>query len=95
MIPAAFGKARRPPELTLDTHEGRERLGAFVLLVANNDYALAAISDLGARTRLDEGALHVYVVQAVGRLRLELLFGRVLAGSTGEVQGYGDSSQSG
>ncbi len=90
MVPAAFGKARRPLELTLDTQEGQERLGAFVLLVANNDYALAAISDLGARTRLDEGALHVYVVQAVGRLRLALLFARVLAGRTGEVQGYGE-----
>ena len=90
MVPAAFGKARRPLELTLDTQEGQERLGAFVLLVANNDYALAAISDLGARTRLDEGALHVYVVQAVGRLRLALLFARVLAGRTVEVQGYGE-----
>jgi diacylglycerol kinase family enzyme len=88
MIPAAFGKSRRPLELTLDPGGGGERVQAFVLLVANNDYALDAISDFGARTSLDEGLLHVYVVRAVGRFRLALLFARALAGQAGKLEGY-------
>jgi diacylglycerol kinase family enzyme len=90
MVPAAFGKARRPLELALDSPDGRERVEAFVLLVANNDYALDAISDLGARSRLDEGVLHVYVVNAVGRFRLAVLFARALLGRVGDVDGYAE-----
>ena len=90
MVPAAFGRARRPLELVLDAQDEREQVDAFVLLVANNDYALDAISDLGARTRLDEGLLHVYVVKAVERFRLALLFARALAGRVGEIEGYSE-----
>jgi diacylglycerol kinase family enzyme len=90
MVPAAFGRARRPLELVLDAPDSRERVKTFVLLVANNDYALDAISDLGARTRLDEGLLHVYVVKAVGRFRLALLFARALAGRVGKIEGYSE-----
>lgn len=88
MVPAAFGKARSPLELTMDTPGGRERVDAVVLLVASNDYALDAISDLGARTHLDEGLLHAYVVRAVGRFRLAILFARALAGRVGQIEGY-------
>jgi diacylglycerol kinase family enzyme len=88
MVPAAFGKGRRPLKLTLDLPDGRREVDAFVLLVANNDYALDAISDLGARTRLDEGLLHAYVVETVGRFRLAILFARALAGRVGEIEGY-------
>jgi diacylglycerol kinase family enzyme len=91
MVPAAFGKARRPLDLTLELPRGaKERVEAFVLLVANNDYALDAISDLGTRSRLDEGLLHAYVVRAVGRLRLAVLFARALAGRVGEIEGYSE-----
>jgi diacylglycerol kinase family enzyme len=92
MVPAAFGKARRPLELTLDTPEGSRRLEALILLVANNDYSLEAISDLGGRTRLDEGRLHAYVFEAVGRFRLAILFARALAGRVGEIEGYTDAA---
>lgn len=88
MIPAAFGRSRRPLELTLGSDGGEERVEALVLLVANNDYSLDAISDLGARTQLNEGLLHVYVVRAVGRLRLAVLFARALTGRVGQIEGY-------
>ena len=78
MIPAAFGKSRQPLDLTVEVEGRMERRRALVLLVANNDYALDAISDLGRRTRLDEGCLHAYVVEAVGRWRLVGLFARAL-----------------
>lgn len=88
MLPAAFGRERRPLELRLDTGDGPDQVCAFVLLVTNNDYALDAVSDLGARSRLDEGRLHVYVVEAVGRIRLVTLFARALAGRARRVHGY-------
>ena len=59
-----------------------------MLLVANNDYALDAISDLGRRTRLDEGCLHAYVVEAVGSWRLVGLFARALSGRIGPTEGW-------
>jgi len=61
---------------------------SLVLLVANNDYALDAISDLGRRTRLDEGCLHAYVVEAVGGWRLVGLFARALSGRIGPTEGW-------
>jgi len=92
MFPAAFGRSRQPLDLTLDDGGRAARLPAFIVLVANNDYALDAISDLGGRSRLDEGRLHAYVVEAVGRFRLAVLLGRALAGRVGEVRGYSDHS---
>ena len=88
MIPAAFGKSRRPLDLAVEVEGRRERRSALVLLVANNDYALDAISDLGRRTRLDEGCLHAYVVEAVGNLRLVGLFARALSGRIGPTEGW-------
>ncbi len=88
MIPAAFGKSRRPLDLTVEVEGRSERRRALVLLVANNDYALDAISDLGRRTRLDEGCLHAYVVEAVGRWRLVGLFARALSGRIGPSEGW-------
>lgn len=88
MIPAAFGKSRRPLDLTVEVEGRTERRSALVLLVANNDYALDAISDLGQRTRLDEGCLHAYVVEAVGSWRLVGLFARALSGRIGPTEGW-------
>jgi diacylglycerol kinase family enzyme len=88
MIPAAFGRSRRPLDLTVEAEGRSERRRALVLLVANNDYALDAISDLGQRTRLDEGCLHAYVVEAVGTWRLVGLFARALTGRIGPTEGW-------
>jgi diacylglycerol kinase family enzyme len=88
MIPAAFGKSRRPLDLTVEVEGRMERRSALVLLVANNDYALDALSDLGRRTRLDEGCLHAYVVEAVDRWRLVGLFARALSGRIEPTEGW-------
>jgi diacylglycerol kinase family enzyme len=88
MIPAAFGKSRRPLELMVEVKGRTERRSVLVLLVANNDYALDAISDLGRRTRLDEGCLHAYVVEAVDGWRLVGLFARALSGRTEPTEGW-------
>jgi diacylglycerol kinase family enzyme len=88
MIPAAFGKSRLPLDLTVEVEGRTERRSALVLLVANNDYSLDAISDLGQRTRLDEGCLHAYVVEAVDSWRLVGLFARALSGRIGPTVGW-------
>jgi diacylglycerol kinase family enzyme len=88
MIPAAFGKSRRPLDVTVEVEGRMERRNALVLVVANNDYALAAISDLGQRTRLDEGCLHAYVVEAVDSWRLVGLFARALSGRIEPTEGW-------
>jgi diacylglycerol kinase family enzyme len=88
MIPAAFGKSRRPLDVTVEVEGRMERRNALVLLVANNDYALDAISDLGQRTRLDEGCLHAYVVEAVDSWRLVGLFARALSGRIEPTEGW-------
>jgi diacylglycerol kinase family enzyme len=61
--------------LSLADHRRTERflvdgapVRASVLLVANNEYRLDLFS-LGARERLDEGALHVYAARGLRRLR--------------------------
>jgi diacylglycerol kinase family enzyme len=88
MIPAAFGKSRRPLQLTVEAEGRTERRSALILLVANNDYALDAISDLGRRTQLDEGCLHAYVVEAVGTWRLVDVFARALSGRIEPTEGW-------
>ncbi|MGI8606488.1 MAG: diacylglycerol/lipid kinase family protein [Gaiellaceae bacterium] len=88
MIPATFGKSRRPLDLTVEVEGRTERRSALILLVANNDYALDAISDLGQRSRLDEGCLHAYIVEAVGRWRLVGLFAKALSGRIGPTDGW-------
>ena len=58
----ALGIALRQPTLRASV-DGR-RLDARILLVANNHYALDVFS-LGARERLDDGLLHLYVAGGV------------------------------
>jgi diacylglycerol kinase family enzyme len=71
---AAFARLRALA-LSLAEHRRTERfvvegaeVRASVLLVANNDYRLDVFS-LGARERLDDGALHVYAARGLRRLR--------------------------
>jgi diacylglycerol kinase family enzyme len=71
---AAFARLRALA-LSLRDHRRTERfvvdgtpVRASVVLVANNDYCLDLFS-LGARERLDEGALHVYAARGLRRLR--------------------------
>ena len=55
------GFALRPPE-PLALRVNGESLSAAILLVANNEYHLDALS-IGERERLDEGVLALYVTE--------------------------------
>jgi diacylglycerol kinase family enzyme len=70
MVPAALGPARRPLDLSFVVEGRRQHRAALAVLVANNDYRLESMADLGERTRLDRGLLCAYVVEAVGRRAL-------------------------
>ena len=82
LLPAALGRGRRPLALSFETDDRREERLALVVLVANNDYGGDTLGELASRERLDEGLLHLYVVEAVGRWTLlALLAGAVVRGS--------------
>jgi diacylglycerol kinase family enzyme len=88
MVPAALGRSRRPLALSFEVDGRREEHQALVVLVANNDYSLTTMADLGERTRLDEGLLHAYVIEAVGRGALVRLFAKVVRGRPAEAPGW-------
>jgi diacylglycerol kinase family enzyme len=87
MAPAALGRSRRPLALALEVEGEREERLALVALVANNDYGGCSFSELGERGRLDEGLLHAYVLEAVGRRALLALLARAARGQTEGVEG--------
>jgi diacylglycerol kinase family enzyme len=87
MAPAAFGRSRRPLDVFFDLEGRREHHAALVVLVANNDYRIESIGDLGERTRLDEGRLHAYVIEAVSRRALLGLLARAAVGNIDEAEG--------
>jgi diacylglycerol kinase family enzyme len=79
MVPAALGRSRKPLGVSFDLEGRRERHQALVVLVANNDYELETMSELGKRERLDEALLHAYVVEATTRgALLALLLGAAI-----------------
>jgi diacylglycerol kinase family enzyme len=79
MVPAALGRSRKPLAVSFDVEGRRERHQALVVLVANNDYELETMRELGKRERLDEGLLHAYVVEATTRRALlALLLGAAI-----------------
>lgn len=88
MVPAAVGRARRPLAVSFEIDGRREEHLALVVLVANNDYRMTSMADLGERTRLDEGRLHVYVIQAVDRRRLLGLLGRAVRSRLDAAEGW-------
>jgi len=92
MIPAVFGRSRRPLDLSfeLEGRGEREHHRALVVLVANNDYGFETLADLEGRERLDEGRLHAYVIEAAKRRTLLALLGRVLLGRTDRAEGWAE-----
>jgi diacylglycerol kinase family enzyme len=88
MAPAALGRARRPLSLAFDVQGERAEREALVLLVANNDYRMTSMADLGARSRLDEGCLHAYVIEAADRRVLLALLTKAVLGRTEEAEGW-------
>lgn len=87
MAPAALGRSRRPLALAFDVDGKREERLALVALVASNDYGGGSFSELGERERLDEGLLHVYVIEAVGRRALLGLLARAALGRSEDAEG--------
>jgi diacylglycerol kinase family enzyme len=87
MAPAGLGRSRRPLDVSFEVEGRRERRRALVVLVANNDYEIESVTDLGERERLDEGVLHAYVVEATNRRTLLALLLRTAAGKAQEASG--------
>ena len=87
MVPAALGRGRRPLDVSFEFEGRRERRAALVVLVANNDYRIESMADLGERARLDEGLLHAYVIEAVSRRALVALLARAAVRNVGEAEG--------
>jgi diacylglycerol kinase family enzyme len=90
MAPAALGKSRRPFDISFDADGRREHHSALVVLIANNDYRIESMADLGERERLDEGLLHAYVIEAVSRRAIVGLLFRTATGRLEEAEGLID-----
>jgi diacylglycerol kinase family enzyme len=88
IVPAAVGRGRRPLELAFEMSGRRERRGVLMLVVANNDYGIGSLTDLAERERLDEGLLHAYVIEAVGRAQLVELLARAAADRLEGAEGW-------
>jgi diacylglycerol kinase family enzyme len=88
MAPAALGRARKPLAFSLEVDGRRENHLALIALVANNEYRMTSLAELGDRPRLDEGLLHLYVIEAVGRGVLLGLLGRAVAGTLEQAHGW-------
>ena len=87
MAPAALGRGRSPLDVSFEFEGRRERRAALLVLVANNDYRIESMADLGERARLDEGLLHAYVIEAVSRRALVALLARAAVRNVGEAEG--------
>lgn len=87
MLPAALGRSRRPLSLSFDVDGRHEERRALIVLVSSNDYGGDTLAELGKRDRLDEGLLHVYVLEPVGRGALMALLGKAARGRPDEAEG--------
>jgi diacylglycerol kinase family enzyme len=92
MAPAALGRGRRPLALTFEAERERAKRDALVVLVANNDYRMTTMADVGARSRLDEGLLYLYVIEAVDRRALLALLAKAMRGRAEEAQGWAETA---
>jgi diacylglycerol kinase family enzyme len=87
MAPAALGRGRSPLDVSFEFEGRRERHAALIVLVANNDYRIESMADLGERATLDEGLLHAYVIEAVSRRALLALLARTAVGNVDQADG--------
>jgi diacylglycerol kinase family enzyme len=92
LVPAALGRSRGPLRASFEADGRLEHHAALVVLVANNDYRLQKVADLGERTTLDEGLLHVYVIEAGSRRSLLALLARAATGRLEQAEGLVDRS---
>jgi diacylglycerol kinase family enzyme len=87
MAPAALGRSRTPLDVSFELEGKREHRAALVVLVANNDYRIETMADLGERQRLDGGLLHAFVIEAVSRRALVALLLKAAVGDADEAEG--------
>jgi diacylglycerol kinase family enzyme len=87
MAPAAVGRGRTPLDVSFEVEQRLEHHEALVVLVANNDYRVESLAELGERERLDEGLLYAYVIEAVSRRALLALLLKAAAGDVEEAEG--------
>jgi diacylglycerol kinase family enzyme len=92
MLPAAFGRSRRPLAVSFEIEGERVEHRVLVLLVGNNDYSLDSLGDLGRRERLDAGCLHVALIDASTRRRLLGLLLRAIVGRVASAHSWSDWS---
>jgi diacylglycerol kinase family enzyme len=92
MAPAALGRSRRALDVAFEVDGRREHHEALVVLVANNDYRIERMADIGERTSLEEGLLHAYVIEAVSRTSLLALLARAAVGNIEEAEGLAEWS---
>lgn len=88
MVPAALGRGRRPLGLSFEVDGRRHDHLALVVLVANNDYRMTSMADVGERSGLEEGLLHAYVIDAVDRRALLAMLARAVAGHVERAEGW-------
>jgi len=88
MAPAALGRSRQPLSLVFEVDGQRTKRDALVVLVADNDYRMTSMADLGARCRLDEGLLHAYVIEAADRRVLLALLAKAVLGKADASAGW-------
>ncbi len=64
MLPEIIGPDAQPADLAFTTPQGEEVLGATVVLVSNNSYALGISGDAASRPSISDGVLGVLAVRA-------------------------------
>lgn len=64
LLPELLGRTEKPFDLQFTAPDGTEVDGAFLIMVSNNPYVLAASLDMSQRRRLDSGMLGVFAVTA-------------------------------
>jgi diacylglycerol kinase family enzyme len=88
MVPAALGRSRTPLDVAFEAEGTREHRAALIVLVANNQYQVETLAELGERPRLDEGRLHAYVIEAVSRRALLGLLAKAAFGDVEAAEGF-------
>ena len=86
---AAVAALRRYPflDLTIDVDEQAHQRRTPFVFIGNNRYVMEGFN-IGARERLDEGTLSLYVVQRTGRLGLLALALRALFGRLRQARDF-------
>ena len=83
LLPELLGEATEPFDLSFVTPDGTQVDGAFLVMVSNNPYVLAASPSTSQRLRLDTGRLGVFAVTAATGAQAAEVVTLALAGQGG------------